>query len=110
MLVLKFPKDDEGNVRDRRHHQHGDKKDQEAAVRIMLEEKEKMEKKKLKILEWRKRYDWLQEGKLAEVLARLEIASVMEDQMEGAVESETNEMDVLMDEKMDIGYEWLEDG
>ena len=69
-----------------------------------------MEKKKLKILEWRKRYDWLQEGKLAEVLARLEIASVMEDQMEGAVESETNEMDVLIDEKMDIGYEWLEDG
>ena len=69
-----------------------------------------MEKKKLKILEWRKRCDWLQEGKLVEVLAMLEITCVMEDQMDGEVESKTNEMDMMMDEKMDIGYEWLEDG
>ena len=56
-------------------------------------------------------YDWLQEVKMAEILARLEIACTMEDQMEGVVESGTRLLEVLVDDvETVIEYDWLEDG
>ena len=63
------------------------KEEEDVAVRILLEEEEKnisLEKKKLKSMATRERYDWLEEGKLAEILARLEIvACIVDDNMEG---------------------------
>ena len=77
------------------------KEGEDAAVRIMLEEEEKdewLEKKKWKALALRRRYDWLEEDRLAEILARMEIACVMDVQMKDVEESKTMEMDVLEDE------------
>ena len=63
------------------------KEEEDAAVRILLEEEERdirLEKRKLKSMATRERYDWLEEGKLAEILAMLEIvACIVDDHMEG---------------------------
>ena len=52
---------------------------------------------------WRQEYDWLQDGKLADVLARLEIsACVMDIDMEGMERYKNKRMDMMGKVGMDV--------
>ena len=82
------------------------KEEEDAAVWIMLQEEEsdiRLEKRGLKSMAWRQRYDWLEEGKLADILARLEIgACIVDNPMDVVEECETMEQELLEDKEMDM--------
>ena len=89
------------------------KEEEDAAVWIMLQEEEsdiRLEKRGLKSMAWRQRYEWLEEGKLADILARLEIgACIVDNHMEVVVECETTEVDMLEEKVMEDHQEMDED-
>ena len=78
-------------------------------MRVLVEEEERdirLEKRRLQHRAWGERYDWLEEGKLAEILARLEIGACINDDhmevVEEQEECETMELDLMENQVMDM--------